>query len=165
MGTYYCTNNTRIGINNMQRRAAGCAGASPAVVEGSSSCSHLCHLWPRSIIIIIASIACGWTNQEPRETRTAAAKSNIALPAMRASSWLSLISTLIMCTTRLNSLPRESRSIHALLSYLVSRRRGLTIADGVKAPFLAGDHNIRHRLAVLPSFWGTLYVSITVKHL
>ncbi len=113
MRTYYCTNKTRIGVNNTQRREAGYGGASPAVVEGSRSCSHLCRLWLRSIIIV--SIA--WrTNQEPRETHTAVAKSSIALPAIRASSWLSLISTLIMCTTRLNSLPRESRSRSALMS-------------------------------------------------
>jgi hypothetical protein len=41
----------------------------------------------------------------------------------------------------------------------------LTIADGIKASFLAGDHNISHRLAVLPSFWGAFNVSISVKHL
>jgi hypothetical protein len=40
-----------------------------------------------------------------------------------------------------------------------------TIADRIKASFLAGDHNVSHSLAVLPSFWGTFYVSISVKHL
>jgi hypothetical protein len=40
-----------------------------------------------------------------------------------------------------------------------------TIADGVKASFLAGDHNVSHSSAVLPSFWGAFYVSISVEHL
>ena len=48
----------------MQQRATGCGGASPAVVEGSYSCSHLCHLWLRSKII--ASISC--TNQKTAGT-------------------------------------------------------------------------------------------------
>jgi len=39
------------------------------------------------------------------------------------------------------------------------------IADSIKTPFLAGDHNIRHRLAVLPSFGGALDVPISVEHL
>jgi hypothetical protein len=41
----------------------------------------------------------------------------------------------------------------------------LTIADGVKASFLTGDHNVSHSLAILPSFWGAFYVSISVQHL
>jgi hypothetical protein len=48
---------------------------------------------------------------------------------------------------------------------LDSRRREVTIADSVEASFLACDHNVRHRLAVLPSFWGAFDVSISVKHL
>jgi hypothetical protein len=41
----------------------------------------------------------------------------------------------------------------------------VTIADCIKASFLAGDHNVSHRLAVLPPFWGTFNVSISVEHL
>jgi hypothetical protein len=41
----------------------------------------------------------------------------------------------------------------------------LTIADSVKASFLAGDHYISHCLAVLPPFWGAFDVPISVKHL
>jgi hypothetical protein len=41
----------------------------------------------------------------------------------------------------------------------------VTIADGIKASFLAGDHNVSHRLAVLPPFWGAFDVSISVEHL
>jgi hypothetical protein len=49
--------------------------------------------------------------------------------------------------------------------HLNSRRREVTIADGVETSFLACDHNVRYRLAVLPSFWGAFDVSIPVKHL
>jgi hypothetical protein len=48
---------------------------------------------------------------------------------------------------------------------LKSRRRVFTIADGVETPFLTCDHDVRHCLAVLPSFWGEFDVSISVKHL
>lgn len=41
---------------------------------------------------------------------TAAARSSIAFPAISASSWLSLISILIICTGLLNSPPRPRRS-------------------------------------------------------
>jgi hypothetical protein len=41
----------------------------------------------------------------------------------------------------------------------------LTITDSVKTSFLAGDHNVSHRLTILPPFWGTFDVSISVKHL
>ena len=51
---------------------------------------------------------------------TAAAKSSIAFPAIRASSWLSLISILIMCTGLLNSPPRVSRSIKRWLDWVTT---------------------------------------------
>jgi hypothetical protein len=41
----------------------------------------------------------------------------------------------------------------------------LTITDSIKAPFLAGDHDIRHCFTVLPSFWGAFDVPISVEHL
>jgi len=47
---------------------------------------------------------------EERETRTAAARSIMAFPAIHASSWLSLISMFMMCTGLLNSPPRTNRS-------------------------------------------------------
>lgn len=48
----------------------------------------------------------GWNGPE----RTAAARSTIALPAICASSWLSLISMLMTCTGLLYSPPLASRS-------------------------------------------------------
>lgn len=50
---------------------------------------------------------------------TAAANSNIALPAKWASSWLSLISMFIMCTGWLNSPPRVNRSVKSLSGIFV----------------------------------------------
>jgi hypothetical protein len=55
--------------------------------------------------------------------------------------------------------------MHKREKQLNLRRKEVTIADGVEASFLACDHNVSHRLAVLPSFWGTFDVSISIKHL
>lgn len=39
-----------------------------------------------------------------------------------------------------------------------------TIANGVKTTLFASDDNIGNRSALLPSFWGQFYSSISVKH-
>jgi hypothetical protein len=91
----------------MQQRVADCGDVSPAVLGGSYQCFRQHHPRLRSNVYINRSRT---ENQGLMEALTAVAKSSIALPAMRASSWLSLISTLMICTTRLNSPPRDSKS-------------------------------------------------------
>ena len=40
----------------------------------------------------------------------------------------------------------------------------ITIADGVEAPFFAGDDDVGNRLILLPSFWSQFNVSIPIEH-
>lgn len=98
------------------------------------------------------------------EKLTAAARSWIARPAFKASSWLSLISTLITCTGRLDSPPRLSRS-----DFKVRLRDDRVVLKPtftycVKAPFLACYDYVCLSPVVLPSLWCPFYLPVSIQH-
>ena len=96
---------------------------------------------------------------------TAEAKSIIAFPAIRASSWLSLISMLITWTGLLNSPPRVRRSSRLRQKICqVAVLSMLTVADGIKTSFFASYHNIGHCFALLPPLRRQLDMSIPIEH-
>jgi len=81
----------------------------------------------------------------------------IAFPSMSASSWVSLISTLTIVQPS-GVTPRTASPAGTCgLFRIITQGAGIiTSRDRIKAPFLAGDHNSRHRLAILPSSGGRL---------
>jgi len=96
---------------------------------------------------------------------TAEAKSIIAFPAIKASSWLSLISMLITWTGLLNSPPRVRRSSRLRQKiFQVVVLSTLTVADGIKTSFFTSYHNISHRFALLPPLRRQLDMPIPIKH-
>lgn len=96
---------------------------------------------------------------------TAAARSSIARPAIKASSWLSLISMLMICTGLLNSPPRFSKSIR--WSKLTRRRQVVkrTVANSVVTSLLTSNNNIGDLLTFLPPFGRQFDLPVPVKHL
>jgi hypothetical protein len=102
---------------------------------------------------------------------TAVARSTIALPARVASSWLSLISTLITCMGRFSSPPLANKSVdrdwRAVDGFIIDheKRREATFADSVKTTFFASDDNIGNMFLILPSLWSPFHLSIAIQHL
>ena len=101
-------------------------------------------------------------SRRDHEALTAAAKSTIAFPAIWASSWLSLISMLIMWTGLLKSPPRVSRSGNG---YRTLESLGgmtiLTITHSIKASFFASYDNICYCFTFLPTLRGEFDSSVT----
>lgn len=87
-------------------------------------------------------------------------------PPADASSWLSLISTLITCTLLLYAWPRFDKSwadnvsfVHAF--YIVAN---LTFNNSVEASFFASDNHIEDLLLLMPPLWSFFYFTVSIEH-
>lgn len=97
---------------------------------------------------------------------TICASCKIARPPNNASSWLSLISTLITCVLWLRFCPRFAKSaIYLLISTLLLPFFWLvTFYNRVKAAFFTGNNYVEHFSGFVPSLRCWFCFSVTVQH-
>ena len=98
--------------------------------------------------------------------RTISARERMALAAFCASSWLSLISTLIICTGRFSSCRRLNRSDTCVSFFHCQTDQDCvrTLANAVEAALFTCDNNIWDAATLLPALRGWFNVPITIQH-